>query len=196
MTNISETMAPGWYPDPAGRHESRYWDGARWTEQIADAGVAGSDPGGLTPPSPAGPTAGGGGSRTGIMVVVVIVAALAAIAIGAFFVLQGGDGGGGGGGGPLAGPYQVSGTNFDGSAYEGTVEITGDGPGYRVAWEVGSTTSSGEGTLDGDRFVVDFSGAATGAGTAAYRLEDDGSLVGTWTLEGSVGEGTETLTPS
>ncbi len=24
-------VAPGWYPDPSGLHEHRYWDGARWT---------------------------------------------------------------------------------------------------------------------------------------------------------------------
>lgn len=34
---------PGWYPDPAGRHQARYWDGARWTERVADDGVEGAD---------------------------------------------------------------------------------------------------------------------------------------------------------
>ena len=29
----------GWYPDPTGRHEVRYWDGGRWTERVADNGV-------------------------------------------------------------------------------------------------------------------------------------------------------------
>lgn len=28
----------GWYPDPYGRHESRYWDGQRWTEHVASHG--------------------------------------------------------------------------------------------------------------------------------------------------------------
>ena len=28
----------GWYPDPFGRHESRYWDGQRWTEHVASHG--------------------------------------------------------------------------------------------------------------------------------------------------------------
>lgn len=27
---------PGWYPDPAG-HGSRWWDGARWTDNLAQA---------------------------------------------------------------------------------------------------------------------------------------------------------------
>jgi hypothetical protein len=38
------TRAAEWLPDPSGRHDHRYWDGARWTEHIADAGVAGTDP--------------------------------------------------------------------------------------------------------------------------------------------------------
>ncbi|HYZ97825.1 MAG TPA: DUF2510 domain-containing protein, partial [Acidimicrobiales bacterium] len=28
----------GWYPDPFGRHEVRWWDGARWTEHVASHG--------------------------------------------------------------------------------------------------------------------------------------------------------------
>lgn len=34
----------GWHADPLGRHQLRYWDGATWTEHVADAGVAGVDP--------------------------------------------------------------------------------------------------------------------------------------------------------
>ena len=33
-----------WHPDPTGRHDHRYWDGERWTEHVADAGVATTDP--------------------------------------------------------------------------------------------------------------------------------------------------------
>lgn len=35
---------PGWQPDPSGAHEHRYWDGTQWTDNVADAGVAGTDP--------------------------------------------------------------------------------------------------------------------------------------------------------
>ncbi|MGH9230869.1 MAG: phospholipid scramblase-related protein [Acidimicrobiales bacterium] len=28
----------GWYPDPFGRHETRWWDGLRWTEHVASHG--------------------------------------------------------------------------------------------------------------------------------------------------------------
>lgn len=30
----------GWHRDPHGRHEYRWWDGAGWTDQVADNGVA------------------------------------------------------------------------------------------------------------------------------------------------------------
>ena len=28
------TAGPGWYPDPAGVSQFRYWDGAAWTEAV------------------------------------------------------------------------------------------------------------------------------------------------------------------
>lgn len=28
----------GWYPDPSGRHERRYWDGNRWTDHVLSGG--------------------------------------------------------------------------------------------------------------------------------------------------------------
>ena len=34
---------PGWHPDPAGRHELRYWDGSQWSEHVADQGKVGTD---------------------------------------------------------------------------------------------------------------------------------------------------------
>jgi hypothetical protein len=36
--------APGWAADPYGRHQWRYWDGNRWTEQVADGSTQGTDP--------------------------------------------------------------------------------------------------------------------------------------------------------
>ena len=35
--------APGWHPDPTSRHQYRYWDGDRWTDDVADGGVASTD---------------------------------------------------------------------------------------------------------------------------------------------------------
>jgi hypothetical protein len=33
-----------WHPDPSGRHELRWWDGSRWTEQVSDGGRQGIAP--------------------------------------------------------------------------------------------------------------------------------------------------------
>lgn len=56
-----------WQPDPFGRHELRYWDGAAWTAHVSDGGVTGSDEpvpspeGAVPPPPPPPPAAAGGG---------------------------------------------------------------------------------------------------------------------------------------
>ena len=34
----------GWYDDPTGRHQQRYFDGSGWTEHVATGGTAGVDP--------------------------------------------------------------------------------------------------------------------------------------------------------
>src|SRR4051812_32272754 len=36
--------ASGWYADPFGRHELRYYDGTTWTEHVSSHGRAGVDP--------------------------------------------------------------------------------------------------------------------------------------------------------
>ena len=33
----------GWYPDPSGRHEYRYWHDGRWTDQVSDGGRRSSE---------------------------------------------------------------------------------------------------------------------------------------------------------
>ena len=39
-----ETGPPGWYPDPYGRHERRFYDGTTWTEHVESGGRRGVDP--------------------------------------------------------------------------------------------------------------------------------------------------------
>ena len=39
-----EPSAPGWYPDPSGRHERRYWSGIRWSRHVDDGGQRDEDP--------------------------------------------------------------------------------------------------------------------------------------------------------
>jgi hypothetical protein len=42
----------GWYADPSGRHEFRYWAGTYWTAGVADGGIAAADlPQGPPPPA-------------------------------------------------------------------------------------------------------------------------------------------------
>lgn len=41
----SAASAPaGWYADPSGRFELRYWDGSQWTEHVSRAGQQYTDP--------------------------------------------------------------------------------------------------------------------------------------------------------
>jgi hypothetical protein len=35
---------PGWYPDPRGRFEQRYWDGHQWTDRVSSARAESTDP--------------------------------------------------------------------------------------------------------------------------------------------------------
>lgn len=37
-------VPPSWHPDPSGRHELRWWDGAQWTEHVTDGGQPSTDP--------------------------------------------------------------------------------------------------------------------------------------------------------
>lgn len=41
----------GWHPDPSGRHQLRYWDGAAWTDSVSDNGVQSSEPMSAAPPA-------------------------------------------------------------------------------------------------------------------------------------------------
>jgi hypothetical protein len=41
---VAPAVPAGWYADPAGRFELRYWDGATWTEHVSRAGQQFTDP--------------------------------------------------------------------------------------------------------------------------------------------------------
>jgi hypothetical protein len=44
-TQAAASAAPaGWYADPSGRYELRYWDGGTWTEHVSRAGQQYTDP--------------------------------------------------------------------------------------------------------------------------------------------------------
>lgn len=40
----SPQVPAGWYADPAGRYELRYWDGGAWTEHVSRSGQQFTDP--------------------------------------------------------------------------------------------------------------------------------------------------------
>lgn len=50
VSAVQTTAAPtpsvpaGWYSDPSGRYELRYWDGTEWTEHVSRAGQQYTDP--------------------------------------------------------------------------------------------------------------------------------------------------------
>lgn len=41
---LTREPLPGWFPDPSGVHEWRYWSGNGWTHYAADRGVTVEDP--------------------------------------------------------------------------------------------------------------------------------------------------------
>ncbi len=55
------SAAAGWHPDPAGRHQFRWWDGARWSDRVCGGNVVGDDP----LPGAAGGAVGPAGHGTG-----------------------------------------------------------------------------------------------------------------------------------
>lgn len=61
---VPGVYAPGWYPDPTGRFEYRYHDGARWTGDVATGGRRAVDPLGGSPTAPpVGPSGSAHGGR-------------------------------------------------------------------------------------------------------------------------------------
>lgn len=54
-----EERPAGWFPDPNGRHEHRYFNGRSWTADVADGGIRSVDPFG-TSATPTGAMPSGG----------------------------------------------------------------------------------------------------------------------------------------
>jgi hypothetical protein len=97
----------------------------------------------------------------------------------------------------LSGRYSAVGTNFDGTAYRGRAEIIRYGDGYQIEWIFGEGGQTGTGTLDGNTFTVRWQALDNSSqGDAVYTLQPNGTLTGTWTIDGATGQGTETLAPN
>lgn len=114
---------PGWLPDPTGRHELRWFDGAAFTAHVSDGGVTAVEP--APAANPALPVDVTGRRASKLPVILAAVGAFVVVL--ALLVLLGGDGGGGGTGdfaGSVPGRHRV---RLDaGSAVVVTVEPAGD----------------------------------------------------------------------
>lgn len=42
-SNVGAPIPAGWYPDPSGRHDQRYWRDGVWTEHVSDRGATAVD---------------------------------------------------------------------------------------------------------------------------------------------------------
>ena len=102
----------------------------------------------------------------------------------------------------IIGSYSVNGFDPLGTEYGGNLTITaGDTAGtYNLQWIVTGSIQEGNGRLEGNTLHVQWktiSGSAGQShGTAAYTVTVNGELVGTRTVEGHTGEGTETAFPN
>jgi hypothetical protein len=94
-----------------------------------------------------------------------------------------------------SGIYVVTGTNLDGSPYEGSMQIIQIGAAsFRVTWSIGGDIIEGVGMVSGLTFVTAFSvGDQTGLGI--YDIRPGDVLEGTWTLVGAFNTGQETARP-
>lgn len=96
----------------------------------------------------------------------------------------------------IGGRYTVAGTNLDGSAYEGTAEVTlASETTCIIEWQTGGTSSQGICMRNGNAFAASYV-LNDHVGLTVYQVMEDGSLNGIWTVTGEEGNGTEILTPA
>ncbi|MEM6384308.1 MAG: hypothetical protein AAF739_16665 [Pseudomonadota bacterium] len=84
--------------------------------------------------------------------------------------------------------FDVSGTNPDGTTYNGSAYLYWDPQDgeLHIEWQVGKDAFMGSGPMIGGEFIIDWGQQHP----AIYRLGNDGNLYGTW----ANGRGSETLT--
>jgi hypothetical protein len=96
----------------------------------------------------------------------------------------------------IGGSYTSAGTNLDGSPYTGTVEITlTSETTCTIHWVTGSTESDGICSRNGDAFAAAYI-LQDAVGLIVYKVGEDGTLDGLWTIAAKEGNGTEVLTPA
>ena len=95
----------------------------------------------------------------------------------------------------VGGHYRVKGTNMDGSIYEGEAQITATSEfTCEIEWTTGGTSSSGICMRDGNAFTAGYELNGK-VGLVIYLIQPDGTLDGSWTVDGVNAVGTEILTP-
>ncbi len=92
-------------------------------------------------------------------------------------------------GSAVAGDYNVTGKNPNGSGYKGTLAIASQAGGYRFVW---SNNTSGFGIKQGNTLSVGIGGSR--CAFVAYEIKSDGTLDGVWGGYGSDKTGTEKAT--
>jgi hypothetical protein len=96
----------------------------------------------------------------------------------------------------IGGKYTAEGTNLDGSPYSGTAEITlTSETTCAIHWVTGGTTSEGICSRNDAAFAAAYV-LGDAIGLVVYKVMEDGSLDGLWTIAGKDGNGTEKLTPA
>lgn len=94
----------------------------------------------------------------------------------------------------IGGTYTVEGTNHNGSTYSGEAQITlTSDTTCEIVWKT-PNVSNGICSRNGDAFAAAYV-MGNSVGLVIYKVNDDGSMEGLWTIAGQGGTGTETLTP-
>src|SRR5262249_47509728 len=93
----------------------------------------------------------------------------------------------------VAGKYNIVGTNQNGGANKGKLEVIARGDVYQFRWSAGSQ-SDGIGITNGNVVAVAFASGADGKGCGVvdYDIKGDGTLDGKWGYWGTNEAGTET----
>jgi len=95
----------------------------------------------------------------------------------------------------LGGEYTVKGTNLDGSSYKGTAEIViTSNTTCEIRWVTAGRESVGICMPNGNALAAAYV-MGDAVGLVIYRVLDDGTLDGVWTIAGQRGRGTDVLTP-
>jgi hypothetical protein len=95
----------------------------------------------------------------------------------------------------ITGTWQIaSAQSPSGGTYHGTVNITGTGPVFNLAWATGGGAYGGVGMQLGNHLFAGWAPATVNVGIVVYRVQPNGTLVGQWTVRGASGVGEERAT--